>query len=206
LGLKINASRDIRKRMGRVFSQLGLKPRLLLGFNWRGRRKTSGLILRPRPLAAVSRVKANVGVDWVLDPNSGRGEASSEKVPVVSAAESSCLAFLGDDMIIGPVAGSDEVVSTIPSGKVAASSPVKSMLRHRFLRHVSSSPSEEEVVLALGSTESSSTGEVSSVSDEAGPEKDPDLEPVPGGGLSDEQREDCNRVFLEMFPDSVSCS
>jgi hypothetical protein len=28
LGLKINASRDIRKRMGRVFSRLGLKPKL----------------------------------------------------------------------------------------------------------------------------------------------------------------------------------
>ncbi|KAE8075488.1 hypothetical protein FH972_014203 [Carpinus fangiana] len=31
------------------------------------------------------------------------------------------------------------------------------------------------------------------------------LEPGPVGGLSDEQREDCNRVFLEMFLDSVSC-
>ena len=41
--------------------------------------------------------------------------------------------------------------------------------------------------------------------DEAVQEKDPDLEPVPGGGLSDEQREDYNRVFLEMFPDSSSC-
>jgi hypothetical protein len=69
LGLKINASRDIRKTMIRVFSRLGLKPKLLFGFNLRGRRKlkrtsTSGLNLRPRPLAD-SLVKSNAGVDWV---------------------------------------------------------------------------------------------------------------------------------------------
>jgi hypothetical protein len=61
-------------------------------------------------------------------------------------------------------------------------------------------------VSATGSAESSSTREVTSVSDEAAQERDLDLEPVPGGGLSDEQREDCSHVFLEMFPDSVSCS
>ena len=59
---------------------------------------------------------------------------------------------------------------------------------------------------ALGSVESSSTGEISSMSDEDVPEKDPDLELVPGSGLSNEQREDFNRVFLEMFLDSASCS
>jgi hypothetical protein len=37
-------------------------------------------------------------------------------------------------------------------------------------------------------------------------EKDPDLDLVPGGGLSDEQKKDFERVFLEMFPDSASCS
>jgi hypothetical protein len=71
---------------------------------------------------------------------------------------------------------------------------------------VSSSPPEEDVGLALGSADLSSTGKVLSVSDEAVREKDPDLEPVMGGGLSDEQREDCNCVFLEMFPVSASCS
>jgi hypothetical protein len=40
----------------------------------------------------------------------------------------------------------------------------------------------------------------------AAPEKDPDLDPVPGGGLSNEQKKDFERVFLEMFPDSASCS
>ena len=73
LGLKIKASRDIRKRMVWVFSRLGLKPKLLLGFNLRGRSrlKRSGRILRPRPLDADSRVKANVGVVGVPDPNLG---------------------------------------------------------------------------------------------------------------------------------------
>jgi hypothetical protein len=39
LGLKIKASRDIRKRMVWAFSRLGLKPKLILGLNLRGRRK-----------------------------------------------------------------------------------------------------------------------------------------------------------------------
>jgi hypothetical protein len=91
------------------------------------------------------------------------------------------------------------------NGKVAVSSPAKSMLRRGFLRPLSSSPPAEEAVSAPGSAEWSCTGEVSSVSDEAAQEWDLDLELVPGGGLSGEQREDCNHVFLEMFPDSVSC-
>jgi hypothetical protein len=36
LGLKIKASRDIRKRIVRAFSWLGLKPKLLLRLNFRG--------------------------------------------------------------------------------------------------------------------------------------------------------------------------
>jgi hypothetical protein len=42
--------------------------------------------------------------------------------------------------------------------------------------------------------------------DGSAPKKDPDLDPVPRGGLSVEQRKDFNRVFLEMFPESASCS
>jgi hypothetical protein len=38
LGLKLNISKDITRRLGRVFSQLGLKPKLLLGVHLRGRR------------------------------------------------------------------------------------------------------------------------------------------------------------------------
>jgi hypothetical protein len=60
--------------------------------------------------------------------------------------------------------------------------------------------SDPGLVPKLKPAESSSIGEVSSMSDEAAPEKDPDLDPVPGGGLSDEQWKDFNRVSLEMFP------
>jgi hypothetical protein len=63
LGFKLKASRELRKRMGWVFSQLGLKPKHHFGFNLRGRR--NGLIRRPRPLVEGSRVKANTGVVWV---------------------------------------------------------------------------------------------------------------------------------------------
>jgi hypothetical protein len=131
-----------------------LKPKFLLGYNLRGRRKlkrmsTFGLNLRPRPLVVDSRVKSNAGVNWVPDPDLGKGEASSEKAPKVilgscfSAVESSCLVISGDNMIMGSVADSDEAVSATPSGKVADSSPAKSMLRCGFLRPVSLSPPEE---------------------------------------------------------------
>jgi hypothetical protein len=63
LGFRVKASRDIRKRMGWVFSQLGLKPKLHFGCKLRGRRK-------PKPLVEGSRVKAG----------SGQGEASTEFV------------------------------------------------------------------------------------------------------------------------------
>jgi hypothetical protein len=61
LGFRVKASRDIRKRMGWVFSRLGLKPKLHFGCKLRGRSK-------PNPLVEGSRVKAG----------SGQGEASTE--------------------------------------------------------------------------------------------------------------------------------
>jgi hypothetical protein len=72
--------------MVQVFSRLGQKPKFLLGYNLRGRRKlkrmsTSGLNLRHRPLEADSQVKSNASVDWVPNPHSGQGEASLEKAP-----------------------------------------------------------------------------------------------------------------------------
>ena len=55
LGLKIKASRDIRKRLVRVFSRLGPKPKLFLGRH-KIMRKACGLVLRPKPLEADSQV------------------------------------------------------------------------------------------------------------------------------------------------------
>jgi hypothetical protein len=55
LGLRIKASMDIRRRLGRMLSRLGLKPKLLHGFKLRGRRKSS-----------VSRVKSIGGGERIL--------------------------------------------------------------------------------------------------------------------------------------------
>jgi hypothetical protein len=71
LGLKLNVSKDIRRRMGRVFSQLGLKSKLTHGFHLRGRRK--------RCLRPVTRVKADGGSEWVPGSDPGQGGSSSEK-------------------------------------------------------------------------------------------------------------------------------
>jgi hypothetical protein len=65
LGLKVDASCDIKRRMGRVLSWLGLKPKLLFGFKWKGRR---------RPLALVSCFKTKVDGVRVLNSSSGQGE------------------------------------------------------------------------------------------------------------------------------------
>ena len=139
LGLKVKASRDIRRRMVWVFSRLGLKPKLLLGCNLRGKRNLRGrLNLRPRPLDADSQVKSNDGVFWVPSSDSGQGEVPSE--PVVSAVESPGHVFLGDIVFMGSVAGSEETVLAALLGTVADSSPAKSMLWRGFLRPVSSSP------------------------------------------------------------------
>ena len=63
LGLKVDASSGIQRSMGRVLSRLGLKPKLLFGDKWRGRRKACGLSVRLRPLIVAVRLKSNAGVD-----------------------------------------------------------------------------------------------------------------------------------------------
>ena len=73
LGLKVDVSSDIRRSMGWVLSQLGLTPKLLFGLKWRGRRKTSGLFVRPGPLNVASWIKSNAGVVGVAEADSGLG-------------------------------------------------------------------------------------------------------------------------------------
>jgi hypothetical protein len=111
LGLKVDASSAIKRRMVRVFSRLGLKPKLLFGFNWRRRH---------RPLAILSCFKKNADVVRVLNSFLGQGEgeeeASSEEVLVVSALE-----FEAD--------GSDEISvlpASSPTSAVSLPSPVSS--------------------------------------------------------------------------------
>jgi hypothetical protein len=106
LGLKLKKTMGIRRKMARVFSRLGLKPKMLLGFN--GRRRNSFRV-RPRPVVAASRVKYNA----VSEASSQAGippPAKSEASAAGSEAESSCLAFSGD-------AGGDKGIPGSVSGK-----------------------------------------------------------------------------------------
>ena len=101
LGLKIKETMGIRRKMARVFSCLGLNPKLLLGFNGRGRRNRCRV--RPRSVVASSQVKYNAVSEAEF---SGPEEASSqagilspakgEASAAAGEAESSCLAFSGN--------------------------------------------------------------------------------------------------------------
>jgi hypothetical protein len=77
LGLKIDASCDIKRRIGQALSRLGLKPKLLFGLKWRERRRHS---------VVVSRFKMIANGVRVLVSSSGQGveDASSEKASEVS--------------------------------------------------------------------------------------------------------------------------
>jgi hypothetical protein len=96
LGLKVDASCDIKRGLGRALSRLGLKPKLLFGLKWRGRRRHSGVVSHSNKIADGVRVPVS---------SSGQGEgeedAASEKAPEVRAV----------------VSGSDKTASPAPSGK-----------------------------------------------------------------------------------------
>jgi hypothetical protein len=112
LGLKVDASSAIKRRMGQVLSRLDLKPKLLFGFKWRRRR---------RPLAVLSRFKKNADVVRVPNLFSGQGEgeeeASSEEVLVVSALESEADGSNGISVLPAPS----------PTSSVSLPSPVSSL-------------------------------------------------------------------------------
>jgi hypothetical protein len=76
LGLKLNASRDVRKRLGQVLFRLGLKHKLVFG-RCQTKRKACGLVLRPNSLVFNSRVKP---VER-LQELSVQGEPSLKKMP-----------------------------------------------------------------------------------------------------------------------------
>jgi hypothetical protein len=81
LGLKLNATRDVRKSLGRALSYLGLQFKLILGRR-KIKRKACGLVLRPKTLVLNSRVKPVVRIQ---EP-SRQGESLSTKK--LSPAES----------------------------------------------------------------------------------------------------------------------
>jgi hypothetical protein len=90
LGLKVDASSGIRRRLGRVLSRLGLKPKLLFGDKRRGRHKACGLRPRPRSLAVPARMYSEVESSSKdlpegfaeSDPGQGKGETSPEMMTV----------------------------------------------------------------------------------------------------------------------------
>jgi hypothetical protein len=108
LGLKVDASSAIKRRMGQVLSRLDLKPKLLFGFKWRRRR---------RPLAVLSRFKKNADVVRVPNLFSGEVEASSEEALVVSALESEADGSDGISVLPAPS----------PTSSVSLPSPVSSL-------------------------------------------------------------------------------
>jgi hypothetical protein len=259
LGLKIDASSDIRRRLGQVCSRLGLKPKLLLGLNVRGRRQTRGLYVRRK----VKRVRPCAGGEGVP-------ESFAEQKPVV---------LLGDAAIpeaavserrrdLGPAAtavgsrmgsippaadicsdgswlsdGSSEVVGLGPGvGLVAAASvdivavrdpsPAKGVLRRSSdLAGLSCGEERRPLVLDLEPVLVLKPDSVLGPDPGLVLDPDPTLDPDPGlvpkpkpavsrGGPSGEgpveqrdalsveerRRKDFERVFLGMFPDSVSGS
>jgi hypothetical protein len=108
LGLKVDASSAIKRRMGQVLSRLDLKPKLLFGFKWRRRR---------RPLAVLSRFKKNADVVRVPNLFSGEVEASSEEALVVSALESEADGSDGISVLSAPS----------PTSSISLPSPVSSL-------------------------------------------------------------------------------
>jgi hypothetical protein len=61
-------SSDIRRRLGQVFSLLGLKPKLLFGLNVRGRRQTRGLSVRRKVKRSTAEKKPVVLLGDAMNP------------------------------------------------------------------------------------------------------------------------------------------
>ena len=94
LGFRVKASRDIRKRMGWVFSRLGLKPKLHFGCKLRGRRK-------PRPLVEGFTVYgwfgSGGGLNGVRLGVVGDKQDINSRLFFESSGVGSRLEFVGDD-------------------------------------------------------------------------------------------------------------
>jgi hypothetical protein len=69
LGLKVDALCDIKRRMGQALSRLGLKPKLLFGLKWGGRRRHSVVVSRFKTIADGVRVPFS---------SSGQGEGGED--------------------------------------------------------------------------------------------------------------------------------
>jgi hypothetical protein len=141
----------------------------------------------------------------------------------------------GDVAVLGPAAGTVAAVSASPAGKCAVRdpSPAKGLLRRGFLLRRSSDLADipggkERLPLVLEPEQvlvpdpvldpalildpdpilnpDPGLAHIPKPSESCGGLSGERADPVRGGGLSDEQKMDFQRVFIEMFPDSASCS
>jgi hypothetical protein len=120
LGLRTKASMDIRRRLGRMLSRLGLKPKLLHGFKLRGRRKSP--VSRVKPIGGGERILVHAlgtsggdgsmgsgaeGSDEGVGPLPAKLSSPSEEVAKLEMgkSESSC----SEELPLGP----DEVMPEI---------------------------------------------------------------------------------------------
>jgi hypothetical protein len=78
LGLRTKASMDIRRRLGRMLSRLGLKPKLLHGFKLRGRRKSS--VSQVKPIGGGERILVHALVTSGGDGSMGSGAVGSDEM------------------------------------------------------------------------------------------------------------------------------
>jgi hypothetical protein len=172
LGLKVDASSGIRRRLGRVLSRLGLKPKLLFGDKWRGRCKACGLRPRPRPLAVPARRYSKVESsskdlpEGLVDSDSsqGKGETSPEMTTVArelpasidagsvlmgrsqSVPEMRTTLTEGVEESLGPMGSTQIVPGTILTATEAADLPEKTSPESALVLEVAQSPPASLIV------------------------------------------------------------
>jgi hypothetical protein len=169
LGLKVDASSGIRRRLGRVLSRLGLKPKLLFCDKWRGRRKACGLRPRPRSLAVPARMYSKVessskdlpeGSVSVADSDSGQGKWETSPEMTTVAREPPAIIDTGSVLMgcsqlvpemrltstegveesLGPMGSTQIVSGTILTATEAADLPGKTSPEFALVLEVAQSP------------------------------------------------------------------
>jgi hypothetical protein len=107
LGLKTNATMGIRRKVGRMLSRLGLKPKLLHGFSLRGRRKS----LFTRRLGSTPATVISLG-----SPETNRTPPVVTNLAAMEVAQSSPALFDAGSVEMGSTETSPELAQIVPAG------------------------------------------------------------------------------------------
>jgi hypothetical protein len=107
LGLKTNATMGIRRKVGRMLSRLGLKPKLLHGFSLRGRRKS----LFTRRLGSTPATVISLG-----SPETNRTPPVVTNLAAMEVAQSSPALFNAGSVEMGSTETSPELAQIVPAG------------------------------------------------------------------------------------------